>query len=273
MDKYTIPVNALSPSVDPTQLGFVDTAELSPLNETIGQDRAVEALEFGLRIPSAGFNVYVAGPAGTGKTSLVQDMVARLAKESPTPPDWCYVNNFHDASKPRSLSFPAARGHAFQRAMDGFITALRRDIPRAFESVKYLEAKGARLEETEKKKKALFKEFTEHSRAHGFMLEDAPMGFSLVPLHAGNPITEEELAKLPEEDQRRFAERKAETESDFREFQIRVHAIDHEAERRCANWTVRSSRISWNGMRLRWSSHTETCRPSWTICNKSRRTS
>jgi lon-related putative ATP-dependent protease len=231
MDKYTIPVNALSPSVDPTQLGFVDTAELSPLNETIGQDRAVEALEFGLRIPSAGFNVYVAGPAGTGKTSLVQDMVARLAKESPTPPDWCYVNNFHDASKPRSLSFPAARGHAFQRAMDGFITALRRDIPRVFESVKYLEAKGARLEETEKKKKALFKEFTEHSRAHGFMLEDAPMGFSLVPLHAGNPITEEELAKLPEEDQRRFAERKAETESDFREFQIRVHAIDHEAER------------------------------------------
>ena len=231
MEKYTIPATALSPSVDPKRLGFVDTSELTPLDETIGQDRAVEALEFGLRMPSAGFNIYVAGPVGTGKATLVRQMVARLAKASPTPPDWCYVNNFHDASQPHCLAFPGARGRAFQRAMDAFILALRRDIPAAFESAKYLEAKAARIEEMEAKKKALFKEFTEQSRSHGFMLEEAPMGFTLIPLHAGKPITEQQLAELPAEEQTTFAERKAKTESDFREFQIKLHALDHEGER------------------------------------------
>ena len=231
MEKYTIPVTSLSPIVDPTQLGFVDTTGLPPLDETIGQDGAVEALEFGLRIKSAGFNIYVAGPVGTGKASLVQQMVARLAKEAPTPPDWCYVNNFQDSSKPRSLALPPAHGRGFQRAMDNFIEALRRDIPIAFESAKYLEAKAARIEEMEAKKKTAFKEFTEHSRERGFVLEEAPTGFTLIPLHAGKPITEQQLAELSGEEQLQFAERKAHTESDFREFQIRLHALDHETER------------------------------------------
>lgn len=194
MEKHTMPVTALSPSVDPGQLGFVDTGELPPLDETIGQDRAVEALEFGLRIPSAGFNIDSISMSldrlGPEKPRLSKTWWCGWpkAKESPTPPDWCYVNNFRDSSKPRCLAFPATQGRAFERAMDGFIAALRRDIPTAFESTKYLEAKAAaRIEEMEAKKKALFKEFTEHCRAHGFILEEAPMGFTIVPLHAGSP--------------------------------------------------------------------------------------
>jgi hypothetical protein len=61
-DKYKIPTSMLSPQVDAAQLGFKDTGELEPLSETIGQERAVEALEFGLHMTSAGFNLYVSGP-------------------------------------------------------------------------------------------------------------------------------------------------------------------------------------------------------------------
>ena len=114
-DKSKVPVSMLSPIVDPKQLGFADTGELEPLVETIGQERAVEALEFGLRMKSQGFNIYVSGPVGTGKGTLVRQMVKRLAQSASAPTDWCYVNNFQDHSRPTCLSFPAGQGCLFKR--------------------------------------------------------------------------------------------------------------------------------------------------------------
>ena len=131
MEKFKVPASMLAPIVDPGQLGFEDTGELEPLTEIIGQERAVEALEFGLGMNGPGFNLYVSGPVGTGKGTLVRQMVKRLAQSAPAPSDWCYVNNFQDASRPVSLSFPAGRGCAFKREMASFIESLRRDIPGA----------------------------------------------------------------------------------------------------------------------------------------------
>lgn len=115
--------------VDPGQLGFEDTSELEPLTDIIGQERAVEALEFSLGIKSVGFNLYVSGPAGTGKGTLVRRMVKRLAQAAPAPSDWCYVNNFQDPSRPTCLSFPAGQGASFKREMAGFIEGLRGIFP------------------------------------------------------------------------------------------------------------------------------------------------
>ena len=126
IDKLKIPVSMLSPVVDPAQLGFDDTSELEPLNEIIGQERAVEALEFGLHMKGPGFNLYVSGPVGTGKGTLVRNMVKRMAQGAPAPSDWCYVNNFQDASRPVCLSFPAGQGCVFKREMAAFIEGLKR---------------------------------------------------------------------------------------------------------------------------------------------------
>ncbi len=218
--------------VDPRALGFHDTSDVTPLDDTIGQGRAVEALEFGLRMQSAGFNIYVSGPTGTGKTSLVQDMVRRLAKAAKTPVDWCYVNNFRDASKPGCLAFPPSQGRAFKHAMATLIQSLQRDIPAAFESRAYVEAKARHLEETEAKKKKLFKELTELGRTRGFMLEDTPIGFTLIPVRNGKPMKEKEFAALSEEERQEFNTRRAQVESEFREFHVRLHVLDHEAEQR-----------------------------------------
>ncbi|HKP00403.1 MAG TPA: hypothetical protein VJU02_02105, partial [Nitrospiraceae bacterium] len=79
VEKFKIPASMLSPAVEAAQLGFDDTSELEPLNEIIGQERAVEALEFGLHVKGPGFNLYVSGPVGTGKGTLVRQMVQRLA--------------------------------------------------------------------------------------------------------------------------------------------------------------------------------------------------
>ncbi|MBM4123465.1 MAG: hypothetical protein FJ246_00685 [Nitrospira sp.] len=84
-----LPVEALAPNVRIERLGFKDTSELAPLEEPLGQERAVEALEFGLRMPSPGFNIYVSGPIGSGKWSLAKDMVKRLAKSAPSTSARC----------------------------------------------------------------------------------------------------------------------------------------------------------------------------------------
>jgi lon-related putative ATP-dependent protease len=230
MDKFKLPPSMLAPTVEPSRLGFADTSELDPLDDTIGQERAVEALEFGLRMQSAGFNLYVAGPVGTGRGSLVRHMVARLARSSPAPPDWCYVNNFHDPTRPICLALPAGHGRPLMRSMAAFIDGLRREIPAVFETKKYLDAKAKLIEETEGKKKALFRDLTELCRERGFGFEETPIGFGLVPLRAGRPMTEQEIEALSDEEQRELTERRKTLESEIREFHVRVHALDHEAE-------------------------------------------
>jgi hypothetical protein len=229
-DKHTIPASLLAHAVDPNRLGFKDTSEVEPLDETIGQERAVEALEFGLQIHSAGFNIFVCGPVGTGKGTLVRQTVKRLAQGAPPSSDWCYVNNFQDASRPLCLSFPAGQGASFKRDMATFIERLRRDIPAAFEGKKYLDAKAKIIEETEEKKKTLFHELTDLCHERGFGFEETPVGFGLVPLKDDRPMTEKEMEELPESVQQEFTARRQSLESDLREFHVRTHRLEREAE-------------------------------------------
>ena len=229
-DKFKVPSSMLSPIVDPGRLGFEDTGEVAPLSETIGQERAVEALEFGLQMKSQGFNIYVSGPVGTGKGTLVRQMVKRLAQAAPAPSDWCYVNNFQDLSRPACLSFPAGQGCTFKREMAAFIDGLRQDIPAAFDSKKYLDAKAKLHEETETKKKALFHELRELSRKRGFGFEETPVGFGLVPLKAGQPMTDEDMEAMTEADQTDLTERRKLLEGEIREFHVRIHALEKEAD-------------------------------------------
>jgi len=229
-DKYKIPPSMLSPLVDPERLGFEDTSELESLTETIGQDRAVEALEFGLRMKSPGFNIYVSGPVGTGKGTLVRQMVKRLAQSATAAADWCYVNNFQDASRPSALSFPAGQGCSFKREMAAFIDSLRRDIPGAFESKKYLDAKAKLHDETEAKKKALFQDLRDLSDKRGFGFEETPVGFGIVPLKEGRSMTDEEMEALTENEQQDLRERRKTLEGEIREFHVRIHALEKETE-------------------------------------------
>lgn len=220
----------LSPTVDPTQLGFEDTSELEPITDIIGQERAVEALEFGLSMKSPGFNLYVSGPVGTGKATLVRQMVTRLAQAAQAPFDWCYVNNFQDASRPVSLSFPAGQGCAFKRDMATFIESLRRDIPAAFESKKYLDGKAKLHDETEAKKKTLFQELTKLSLTRGFGFDETPAGFGLVPLKDGHPMTDEAMEAMTEAEQQDLNNRRLALEGEIREFHVRLHSLDKEME-------------------------------------------
>ncbi len=229
-EKFKVLVSMLSPAVEPGHLGFEDTSELEPLNEIIGQERAVEALDFGLQMNSGGFNLYVSGPVGTGKGTLVRQMVTRLAKSGAAPSDWCYVNNFQDASRPLCLSLPAGQGCALKRELAAFIEGLRRDIPAAFESKKYLDAKAKLHDDFDAKKKILFRELTQLSLTRGFGFEETPAGFGLVPLKDGQPLTDKAMEAMSDQEQQELTERRKTLEGEIREFHVRIHGLDKEAE-------------------------------------------
>ena len=122
---------------DLSHLQFETTADLEALPGIIGQERAREAVAFGVGLRSRGYNLFVLGPAGLGKRSLVHAMLSARAAHEPAPCDWCYVNNFQQAHRPRALQLPAGQGVKLRHDMEQFVEELRASIPALFESEEY----------------------------------------------------------------------------------------------------------------------------------------
>ena len=116
---------------------------MEPLAGIIGQERALRALQFGLSMENEGFNIYVAGWPGTGRTSAVMSFLGEVAKGKPTPPDWCYVNNFVDPYYPKAIRLPAGQAKQFTRDVHALVGEIRRRIPLAFESEQYAQKREA----------------------------------------------------------------------------------------------------------------------------------
>ena len=110
-------------------LPFETTDELQQLEEVIGQQRALDAVHFGIGMRSDGYNLFVLGPPGLGKHTLIRRYLEQAASAAATPSDWCYVNNFAQAHAPRALRLPPARGLEFHGDMEQLIDDLRTAIP------------------------------------------------------------------------------------------------------------------------------------------------
>ena len=122
---------------DPEQFDFKTTSELEPLSEIIGQDRALEAIRFGVGMKNEGYNLFVLGPPGTGKFTAINQYLQGIASKGCVPSDWCYVNNFDDATKPILLELPPGRGSVLRNDMRRLVEDLLDAIPTAFDSDEY----------------------------------------------------------------------------------------------------------------------------------------
>lgn len=124
-----VPPEKLRWRCDPLSFPFETTAELSPFEGIIGQQRAQRALELGLEIAGTGYNIYVCGPRGTGRLTAVQQLLAARQATTSPPPDICYVFAFKTPEQPRLLILPAGQGKAFKKAIEGLLSTLKHDIP------------------------------------------------------------------------------------------------------------------------------------------------
>jgi len=195
--------NKLSPDklrkeCDPKLMPCETTKELSPLEQIIGQERAVKALKFGLDIKERGFNIYVAGLPGSGRTTAVKDFLEEVAKDKPIPPDWCYVENFSDPFTPRAIKLPPGKGKEFQRDVKNLIGEVRSVLPKAFESEDYDKKRETAIRAVGEERKELLARLNERALQEGFVLQSTPIGVLIVPVVNGRPLSDEEIIALPQ---------------------------------------------------------------------------
>jgi len=192
---------------DPGRFRFATTADVAPLSRIVGQQRALEAIDFGLNMRSLGFNIYVLGESGTGKTSAIRTFVAEKAMLEPVPPDWAYVFNFVEPAEPIAISLPPGRGVEFQRDMEELVASLKVAIPKVFESKEYEQQKSQIVEAFQKRQKELFAAMEAEAESKGFSVRANISGFSIVAVdEAGEPMTEEKFNALEERKKRAMRE-------------------------------------------------------------------
>ncbi|MCX8067271.1 MAG: AAA family ATPase [Anaerolineae bacterium] len=197
---------------DPQRFSFETTAELPLTPEIIGQPRATRAIEFGLEMERPGYNIFVLGPGGTGRATVIQRFLMERAAREPTPDDWVYVHNFRQPRSPRAIRLPPGMGARFRDDMAALVAELRRTIPRAFETDTYREARRQIEQRFQAAQEELLRQLDMQARERSFAIVRAPSGFAIVPLKDGKPIPQEVFQALPEEEQKAYAARYSELE-------------------------------------------------------------
>ena len=200
----TLTIDELYHRCDPEQFTFTTTADLDEISEMVGQERAVEAVLFGIGIRREGYNLFALGPSGTGKHTLVRGFIAEQASREATPSDWCYINNFEQSTKPLLLQLPPGRGRQLQGDVDRLIDELRSALPAAFETESFRTRRQAIDEEIEERHEAAFRALGEEAQGKGVALLHTPTGFVLAPVDKDEVLTPEQFEKLPPEQQKQI---------------------------------------------------------------------
>jgi len=189
---------------DTAKFTFESTLELDDLTEVIGQSRATQAIEFGIGIRRDGYNLFVLGNPGTGRHHVVRQFLENKAATEPVPSDWCYVNNFGQAHRPRALKLPAGTGAKLCHDMEQLMEDLRSAIPAAFESEEYRTRRRELEQELKERQEHAIEELREQAEGHNIALIRTPSGMAFAPMHKKEILGPEEFQKLPETERKRI---------------------------------------------------------------------
>ena len=207
---------------DPESFSFETTSEVEELSSFIGQDRALEAVDFGIGMKQQGFNLFVIGPEGSGRHSVVESFIHDKAGKEATPSAWCYVHNFRLPHKPMALELPPGQGLIFKVEMIELINTLRTTIPAIFEGDEYRARRKAIADLLSQKIEALYHEVEKLGREQNISLIRGDQGFRFSPTDdKGEPLSVEEFHKLPEKDKERI-------EMNIENLQVRLQEAGHQ---------------------------------------------
>ncbi len=182
-----------------SKFSFDTTAELEPTDKGIGQDRGIVALEFGLNVDVNGYNLYIEGPSGVGKTMYTKNYLDKISKKKKTPCDWCYIYNFDAPNEPIALSLPAGQGAEFKETMESFIKDVKADINKTFNNEDFEKEKALIRQEFEQKRTVLLEKLNKEANKHGFEVKTAQNGIYMMPIYEGRTLQEEEFNQLDDQ--------------------------------------------------------------------------
>lgn len=207
----------LSSQFDPDSLRFANTDELEPFRGVLGQERAVEALQFGVAMPRPGYNVFVMGEPGTGRFSFVRRYLKAEAKRQATPSDWVYVNNFDEPREPRALRLPAGTAQRLIADIDQLIDNLLATFPAVFETPTYQQKKNAIDRAFNQRYDRALDVIEKLALERGIALYRDSSNIAFTPMKDGKALDEAEFAQLPEAERERFHDDIAELEERLNE--------------------------------------------------------
>ncbi len=197
MDNWKVKAEQLRKTCDCSVFPFTSTADILPLEGIIGQERAVRALEFGLKINKEGYNIFIAGVTGTGRNSYAKSLVNKVAAEGEKPLDWCYLYNFDNPDQPKAVSFPASKAGEFAKDIDEIISLVKIEIPRILEADDHQKAKTVLLQRIQNQQNDVQNYINKTAKELGFALKSSDKGLVTIPLNGeGKPMEEEEYENL-----------------------------------------------------------------------------
>ena len=195
-----VPVEKLRWVCDPALFNFKTTEDIAGLEGNISQGRALAAIEFGLGMSNNGFNIYLAGEPGTGRTSTIRQMLKKFVKGTCPPSDWCYVNNFHAPDAPLAIALPAGMGRGFAADVREVLDYMRANVPSALESKEYETNRVSIIERFQEKNGEIFSDLEKEAGERGFALQRTVSGLVIVPQKDGRNFTQEEYEALEKEE-------------------------------------------------------------------------
>ena len=203
------PIQSLSPDrlyrpCDTERFTFTTTDELEDLAESIGQMRATDAAHFGIGMRHAGYNLYLMGRPGSGKRTLIHQLLDQRAAGEPRPADWCYVHNFSKPDKPRAIQLPAGMGTRFHADMQQLVSELQVTIPAVFEGDEYRRRLSQIDEEYGERQTRAFGAVGDEANTQGIALLRTPNGFSFAPMKGDEVMSPDEFGKLSQEEKSRI---------------------------------------------------------------------
>ena len=234
-----LPPEKLRRVTDPATLRFADTTQVKPSRELIGQQRAVDALDFGLRIKLEGYNIYISGESGEGKTRYALDCAQKAARLMPIPEDWVHVHNFEDSDQPRALNLPAGMGRVFKKDMEEFIRVIEQEIVKAFDGEDYQAERTRIIRQFKDKKDQLVVGLNTAAGEHGFRVKVNPSGIWFMPLVDGNPVDEEEFKELDEQVKSELSRNMEMLQKESADTIRRIREVESEAEEAVREWEAR----------------------------------
>ncbi|MGD9315203.1 MAG: ATP-binding protein, partial [Anaerolineae bacterium] len=217
---------------DPALLDFETTASLPGDTIIIGQDRAVQAIDFGVGIASFGFNIYALGYAGTGRTTTLRTYLDRVAANQPVPRDWIYVYNFADPNRPNAIALPPGTAVELRQDMQELVGDLLREIPRAFESEDYEKQQESIVREMQEQRNQAFAQLEHRVNERGFTLLKTAMGMGIAPVLNGQVLTPEAYQQLDEDTRRDIEARQQTLQSEMAETMRTIRDLEKATKRR-----------------------------------------
>ena len=235
-NKNELNYKELKMTCNPNVFNFETTGDLDTIEEGIGQERGIKALEFGLQVDVKGYNLYLEGPSGVGKTLYTKNYLNKIASKKKVPSDWCYIYNFDNPNEPIAVELPAGQGKEFKEAMEGFIKEIRKDIRNTFNNDDFEKEKALIKQEFEQKRTALLEKLNQDASKYNFQVKTAQNGIYMMPIVNGQVIEEEEFDKLDEEIKKEYEEKSVLVQEQIMNVISQIKEIERASDKKISEW-------------------------------------